>query len=163
MIKQLLDEAVAEWQNNQIASKLSVAYKAQETLVRQTVMAPFHKFFADTRVELSVGAGWIEPIEKACIEIQKIIKAHPGLNLKFLQIKEKFGILRIYARVWSDNAGLSEYQTPLVAADHKSAAEQIFALLHNAEDASETRCEVCGEPGTAGGKGWIKTRCEKHK
>jgi hypothetical protein len=163
MIKQLLDEAVAEWQNNQINTKLSVAYKAQEALVRQTIMSPFHKFFADTRVELSVGSGWIESIEKACIEIQKITEANPGLNLKFLQIKEKFGVLRIYARVWSDNAGVNEYQMPLVAADHKVAADQIFALIHHAEDASESRCEVCGEPGTAGGKGWIKTRCEKHK
>ena len=55
------------------------------------------------------------------------------------QVKEKFGTLRFYAR---------------------SATDETFALIDEAEDISEKTCEVCGKPGTLRGKGWVQTLCD---
>lgn len=57
------------------------------------------------------------------------------------QIKEKFGTLRFYYR------GGDEYTN---------------GVASMAEAMSGCTCEVCGKPGTTGGKGWIKTSCEEH-
>jgi hypothetical protein len=60
--------------------------------------------------------------------------------VKFDQIKEKFGGLRIYF------SGGDEY---------------IEGLVSMAESFSYKICEVCGERGKPNTKGWIHTLCEK--
>lgn len=67
------------------------------------------------------------------------------------QIKEKFGTLRFYTG---------------------SAPENVHLAVSEGERASESMCEICGEPGQLNTlnccnqcsppKHWLKTRCEKH-
>ena len=62
--------------------------------------------------------------------------------VKFDQVKEKFGGLRIYF------SGGDDY---------------IEGLVAMAESISYKICEVCGERGNPNDKGWIRTLCEKCK
>lgn len=55
------------------------------------------------------------------------------------QVKEKFGGLRFY---------------------HHGGDEFCDGVLSLAESMSNVTCEICGAPGKAGGRGWIKTLCE---
>lgn len=84
--------------------------------------------------------GWVSLIGEL---IDKIHGIDP--DVKFAQIKEKFGGLRVYIN----------YST-----------EEVYNLIHEYEDKSYTICEVCGEPGQLCKKKlgqWQKTVCEKHQ
>lgn len=84
--------------------------------------------------------GWISILENL---FNQITKLNIPDNFKIVQIKEKFGTLRIYA--------------------HNSTIE-INKLIREAEITSFTTCEVCGELATLDRtKSWWKTLCEKHK
>ena len=92
---------------------------------------------------ISVDDGWMPLIEKCAEEIVAIDE-----DIRFFQIKEKFGGLRFY----TDNG-------------NKEKWEAIREVISKYERESVTVCEVCGEPGTIG-KGsrmWIKTLCDKHR
>ena len=91
------------------------------------------------------GAGWDELIDK-CVD--KMLKADPTVN--FLQIKEKFGGLRIYYS-HSGNVGnlLDDY-------------------IADAEDEAEKTCMLCGSTDYVAllNDGWLRTvckQCEKNK
>jgi|LakMenEpi03Aug12_release.lakeMendotaPanAssembly.Ray.scaffolds.fasta_scaffold88584_5 hypothetical protein len=62
--------------------------------------------------------------------------------VKFDQIKEKFGGLRIY---------------------HYGGDDYAEGLIDMAEAMSYKICEVCGNKGYPNKDGWIKTTCETHK
>src|ERR1700728_959163 len=81
----------------------------------------------------SVGDGWYQILYDLFTEIKKI--APPGFVIQ--QVKEKFGGLRVY-----DLNGKYEIDT----------------LIGIAEDKAIVTCDVCGLPGTLGGKGWLATR-----
>lgn len=66
-----------------------------------------------------------------------------GEDCKLLQVKEKFGTLRIYTAQWD--------------------GEKVEAIIEEAERDSAMTCEVCGDHGKVRGTGWMKTLCEKHR
>lgn len=83
----------------------------------------------------SVGKGW-ESIVEATLED---IENHGGY---ILQVKEKFGGLRIYT--------------------HGGDYEYIADIVRAAENRCDIICEDCGELGhLRNNKGWYKTLCEK--
>lgn len=82
----------------------------------------------------------IEFNETSSTEKRQVSEAIPQFVAE--QIKEKFGTLRFYY------SGGNEYTSGIVSM---------------AEAMSGSTCEVCGKPGSTGGKGWIKTACEEHK
>lgn len=92
-----------------------------------------------------VGEGW----ESLCIRtFEKIFEAyarHADDSSRFalVQIKEKFGGLRIY---------LGGMETGLF--------EDVNDIVENAESESFTICEKCGKPGKPREGGWIKTLCD---
>ncbi len=87
------------------------------------------------------GEGW-EPIIRKLSE-KLSVEIGPEKDTYYaVQVKEKFGTLRFY---------LSSY------------TDEMCTLINAAEAESAVTCEVCGEPGTRGGKGWIKTACPLHK
>ena len=63
-------------------------------------------------------------------------------NVKFDQIKEKFGGLRIY---------------------HSGGDSCIRGMVAMAEAMSYKFCEICGERGRPNKGGWIVTLCDKHR
>lgn len=87
---------------------------------------------------ITTGDGWFKILKELCEELSKL-----NGNVKFDQIKEKFGLLRIY---YSCDSGLEE---------------QVNKLISKAEYKSSLICENCGEPGTRdGNSGWITTLCD---
>lgn len=93
-----------------------------------------------------VGPGWHELVKKLVADLEAI---NPNFNIE--QVKEKFGGLRFYG-----------YTTD---ADHYGWTDEQRELVDQAEEASFSICETCGEPGTPSDDGayWVKTNCEKHR
>lgn len=78
-----------------------------------------------------------QQVDQAALVVDTALQGVPTV----LQVKEKFGSLRFYTR--------------------RSTPEQ-RSMIYFAELMSGDTCDVCGAPGKAGGKGWIKVRCDKH-
>jgi hypothetical protein len=84
---------------------------------------------------LAVGDGWLPLINTL---VNELLEADP--DIKIMQVKQKFGSLRVYA-------------TP--------NSQESRALIREAEFAAERTCENCGNPGRTGDKGtWSYVYCE---
>lgn len=66
----------------------------------------------------------------------------PCPQLVIVQVKEKFGTLRLY---------------------HDGGDSYVFGVVDAAENMSSFTCEVCGNLGTMNSSGWIKCLCETHR
>ena len=87
------------------------------------------------------GDGWFFIIDSMCRCIQQHTEKSES-QYKFLQVKEKFGGLRVY------DTGGDEYTS---------------GIIDMAEAISRRTCEVCGSPGKLNSSGlWVKTLCESH-
>lgn len=84
----------------------------------------------------SVGAGWA-PLVNRVFDKLETIKG----NVKIIQVKEKYGGLRIY----------TDYSN-----------EELDEVIYDAEHESLEMCEVCGQPGKLRGKSWYYTSCDEH-
>lgn len=94
----------------------------------------------------TVGDGWRELIEKAVERLAAAVAGQEG-ELQIVQVKEKFGGLRIYT--------------------HGSLPQQAWDAVHSAIDLAEARadetCEECGSRGRLyDDGGWLLTRCSAH-
>lgn len=88
-----------------------------------------------------VGPGWFRIVE----ELEEALE---GMPIRILQIKEKFGQLRVYY----------EYETP---ASHEQAV-LVSQVLQVAADKAAKTCEICGEPGKLSNINVLGVRCETH-
>jgi hypothetical protein len=110
----------------------------------------YPKMFSQPYGGFAIGEGWWPIIESLCANIQshtdwwnKNRETRPVVEQVVVeQIKEKFGGLRFY---------------------YEGGDEQISGMVRMAEAWADRSCEECGAPGTAGGKGWIKTLCLTHR
>lgn len=93
-------------------------------------------FLSDVSVEC--GPGWYGILSELAGRMMAI---EP--DCRAIRAKEKFGVLRVYTTHDADDA--------------------VRLATRMAEAASFGICEECGEPGTTGGKHWLKTLCEKHR
>lgn len=84
-----------------------------------------------------VGPGWKKLLELLHTDISAVDPAY-----EVVQVKEKFGSLRVY--LVNEN-------------------DEIEQLLHTALVRSQYICEMCGEPGEVGGQYWVKTLCAEHR
>ncbi len=114
----------------------------------------FPKFFRDYRGNpmhtcmawgCDHGDGWFAILQNMCLRIEKEIGDSQSLidNFKFVQIKEKFGLLCVY---------------------FSGANQAIITIVKEAEEESSKTCEVCGSSdnvttGPMKGPGWITTKC----
>jgi hypothetical protein len=90
------------------------------------------------RYSVGVGNGWLGIIQRL---FETLIKL--GWNREVLQIKEKFGGLRLYLN---------------------DVPENYYHFIEQAEKDSYEICEVCGEPGEQSKiNGWIFALCEEHR
>ena len=87
------------------------------------------------------GKGWYNIIDDLCQKITDHCKETKQELPQFVQVKEKFGLLRIYT---------------------DGSDDHIYDLIHEAEEASAQVCERCGskENVTSEG-GWILTLCKE--
>lgn len=109
----------------------------------------------DSNIPYNLPSGWVKLLEDSCIELSVILdeerKRTPETkdNPLFvpLQIKEKFGGLRFYYMMNTENNDL---------------VRTVQRLIDKAEDKSYTVCEVTGKPGEFCKSGWhFKTLCEE--
>jgi hypothetical protein len=83
-----------------------------------------------------VGDGWEPLIRRACEQLAAL--GIPSITLS--QVKEKWGCLVIYTSHDGD--------------------DRVYEITRAAEDASETVCEQCGQPGTLKMTGWYRATCD---
>ena len=112
----------------------------------------FKKFFAQRGLPMTqtamcwgidCGDGWFRIIWDACVKIEKEISSNLIVpDFQFVQIKEKFGGLRLYS-----NGTISA----------------IYTIMYRAERKSVKTCELCGKPGKISNDGWSRCRCNKCK
>lgn len=101
-------------------------------------------------VPIRCGDGWYDLLDELCTKLERIIIQQPREHrpqYAATQVKEKYGLLRFY---------IQGAPTPRMA-----------ELIRQAANASESICDVCGEPGDLksdkGPRGyWVRTRCEEH-
>ena len=84
----------------------------------------------------SVGSGWASLINTVFDTLENIIG-----NVKIIQVKEKFGGLRIYTDVLN---------------------EELDTVIQKVGYDSFTICEECGALGKLRGGGWYRTLCDEH-
>lgn len=84
-----------------------------------------------------VGPGWLPLLDECFFELKAA-----GWSGNILQIKEKFGSLRLY--ISGINPAISE-------------------IVNRCEERSRTICEECGQVGELrNDNGWLNTLCESH-
>lgn len=118
------------------------------------LVGKYPKIFSQIR-SFQHGDGWLHIIDALCACIQNecdhnikdLKRINPevteeeleDLQVRAVQVKEKFGGLRFY--IGSGNT-------------------EIFGMIRMAEEISFKICEECGSPGKNRGGGWIKTLCD---
>jgi len=89
---------------------------------------------------LETGRGWYPLIYELLNKLQAI-EDRDKIGLEITQIKEKFGGLRVYTNIDTD---------------------EIWNLIEEAEAKSFTICEFCGKPGKLRlNHGWYTTLCDE--
>ena len=88
------------------------------------------------------GNGWFDILYDAC---KKIMETNPPKELRFFQVKEKFGGLTLYFE------------------GEKDHYEKIREIVSNARTESHKTCEFCGskENVSPTKHGWIRNLCQK--
>lgn len=76
-----------------------------------------------------MGDGWRAILEQLCADLENQVKADKIEEFSVVQIKEKFGGLRVYC----------SYEGKV--------NDRVRELVRNAEKMSDTTCEVCGKTG----------------
>lgn len=87
------------------------------------------------------GDGWFKILDSMCRSLQKQLdkdKDKGSDEFMFMQIKEKYGTLRVYANGYND---------------------AVDKIIHRACKKSHVTCEDCGKPGKYRDDGWCYTRC----
>jgi len=118
----------------------------------QKLFGKYPKLFAQRNMDImqtcmcwgvECGDGWYDLIDNLCGTIQSYIDMNHKPQMEFVQVKEKFGTLRLYTNGAED--------------------ELIRGMIWFAEELSGKICEVCGKPGTINNNGWISCLCEEHR
>lgn len=109
-----------------------------------------------------VGDGWFTIIHSLCQKMMAEIARSPDLlgEVKFMQIKEKFGMLAVHV----DFGDKPYNEPPETKPSVWDAVDRIYNLMHDAELESRNICEDCGsddETVTTEGRAWIRTLCSQ--
>jgi len=97
------------------------------------------------QVFIECGPGWLPLIEP-------ILKKANELDATVMQVKEKFGSLRVYVE-----PGYCDCDELYCDCD------ELEEMIDSAEMASCTMCEMCGKSGIRMRRaGWYKTLCKEH-
>ncbi len=92
--------------------------------------------------------GWRSIVETACRRFEKAVADEPDAELSVLDMKEKYGTLRL---------GVSTIHLGAVA------YEAVTLAVDLAEARSAYVCDTCGRRGRFSRRGgWYATRCEEH-
>lgn len=103
---------------------------------KKILLEKYHNLFEDK--SFCVGDGWFDIINELA---ENLTKAQSKLTkeLVVVQLKEKFGSLRVY----------TNYSPP-----------EIDVFINNAELKSSKTCEECGSPGKIRSGSWLRSLCD---
>jgi len=94
--------------------------------------------------ECEFGDGWYDIIDQVCKDITNLDKDG---EIKFMQLKEKYGAIRIYIKSFP-----TKYK------------KKLNQIIDDAEIKSYQTCEFCGKTGVSpSGEKWITTLCDECK
>lgn len=98
-----------------------------------------------------VSPGWRSRFLEACKEINNILEANQFTpnDLEILQIKEKFGSLRVYCNFKED----------ILPKVPQSVLIQIDGILNKLDRDTSRMCFICGAPATHLSKGYVLPYC----
>jgi hypothetical protein len=101
-----------------------------------------------------VGEGWASLIDEAYDIIDAFNKKVHSIDV--LQVKEKFGTLRIYVR---NRVKVTEHSVTNMI--EPELFEDIWVRIHEIEIRSAKTCEGCGDSSTIRDvRGWYKSLCD---
>lgn len=117
--------------------------------LEQEIVQAYPHMFPDygkplhTMNSFQIGEGWMTLVKNLVEEISQHQDSTPECEpVQFVQIKEKFGELRVYTHGGDD---------------------QVDYMIAQAETASRTVCEVCGLPGSVRKDlMWLAALCDAH-
>ena len=95
---------------------------------------------------VAVGPGWSDLVRKVYAAVDLL--RGTGTVVKILQVKEKFGALRVYVD----------------APDTAPGRKELYDVLWAIETESATVCDICGKPGYSMTNGHsVRTMCAEHQ
>lgn len=95
---------------------------------------------------IDVGDGWYDILQN-CLEQVYTFPIHS--EIRIVQIKEKFGCLRIYWEIKNSNI---DYNDIVIT--------ELDVLFKYAENMSQYTCENCGKPGELRSLSWLRVLCD---
>jgi hypothetical protein len=121
----------------------------------------------------SFARGWFPLIVKACVAIDVLVRSDKYRHrFHWLQVKEKFGTLRLYwkargmDRIRLDLATATSVLSLVSMPGGKERdgllATHITGIVRAAEQESARTCCVCGAAGRLRGGDWALTLCDEH-
>ena len=123
----------------------------------------YEHFYTDVQLGASIGLGWIELYVNAAKKIKAVLDANPEFRCKIVQVKEKFGGLRLYTQMFSEGMADDPDGDLLLDPRHNDLTGLIEAIITEAEEVASRTCETCGAPGCqVSATGWIHVACSKH-
>jgi hypothetical protein len=106
---------------------------------RRVEIAAKYSDILDLHWGLEVGPGWLPLLDDLFANIKGYLLTHPNKKFRIVQVKEKFGELRVYTR---------------------HATEPIFQLIDAAEEIASKTCETCSGTGKMTNHGWMRILCK---
>ena len=117
----------------------------------------------------SVPEGWRQIVEDLCRDFTQVLQCSPGHRLQMLQVKEKFGALRVYFSLDGDQDLVADLQDLdghihlVQKAEGPAVMDELRALVDGARRRSQQACQKCGEPGSQRNRrGWLAVLCDRH-
>jgi len=108
---------------------------------------------------LNCSDGWYWLINNLCFQLQFDIDKNHYPQIEFTQVKEKFGLLRIYY-TYAEDAYVKRTEKQQNDIQKITAAQD--GMIDFAMSLSESICEECGSTDrVTQTAGWVYTRCHK--
>lgn len=90
---------------------------------------------------IECGDGWYDLVKEFSQKVSDLILQYDLEGIYPIQIKEKWGVLRVYMNVYND---------------------KIAELVDEYQDKSFKICEQCGKEGSLRNGSWVRVFCEDH-
>lgn len=139
-----------------------------EALVRE-----FPRLLEGKEQRLFLPKGWTHIAERLFRELNELLTDDEAKLFKLLELKEKYGTLRVYYAVGRqgglnvDVVGLEGHTRFATRLKHRAGfpTAEVEALIQQAEADSEVTCAFCGAPGRLRtNQPWVNVACDEcHK
>lgn len=117
--------------SNDFAEECAATIERERGTWRERLRASYPAWTSGLVRGFEVGDGWSAVVEDFCRSLDDVLGGEAACpDLRFTQVKQKFGLVRIYCEI----------------ADAK-VLTIVKEVIRSAEVRSSTTCEVCGEPG----------------